>query len=121
MLYAVAALFLLQALGDAIVRLAGWPLPGSVVGMVLLFIGLLWLRRVPDGLALCAKGVLPHMMLLFIPSVAGVMLHYERVAREWQPFLVACVVGSAVTLAVTALVLKLLLRRWPVAATEPTP
>ncbi len=109
--YAIAAVFLLQALGDAVVRLAGWPLPGSVVGMVLLFAGLLAWRRVPAGLDLGAKSLLPHMMLLFIPSVTGVMLHFERVAREWKPFLIASVVGSLVTLVVTALTLKLLLRR----------
>lgn len=111
MLHAIAALFLLQALGDAIVRLAGWPLPGSVVGMVLLFVGLLVHGRVPQGLTRSAQALLPHMMLLFIPSVAGVMLHFERVAREWRPFLVASVVGAAVTLAVTALTLKWLLPR----------
>jgi putative effector of murein hydrolase LrgA (UPF0299 family) len=51
------------------------------------------------------------MMLLFIPSVTGVMLHFDRVAREWRPFLLASVFGAAVTLVVTALVLKWLLRR----------
>ncbi|CAN7750888.1 CidA/LrgA family protein [Pseudorhodoferax sp. LjRoot39] len=111
MLYAIATLFLLQALGDALVRLAGWPLPGSVVGMLALFGGLLVLRRVPAGLDQGAKALLPHMMLLFIPSVAGVMLHFERVAREWRPFLLASVFGAVVTLVVTALVLKWLLGR----------
>ena len=110
---AIAALFLLQALGDAIVRLAGWPLPGSVLGLLLLSGGLLAYGRVPDPFERCAKALLPHMMLLFIPSVAGVMLHFERVAREWQPFLIACVVGAAVTLVVTALTLKWLLRWLP--------
>lgn len=111
MLYAVAALFLLQALGDALVQLAGWPLPGSVVGMLVLFCALLVWRRVPAGLDQSARALLPHMMLLFIPSVAAVMLHVDHVAREWLPFLVASVAGAAVTLVVTALVLKLLLRR----------
>jgi putative effector of murein hydrolase LrgA (UPF0299 family) len=111
MLYAIAVLFLLQAVGDALVRLAGWPVPGSVVGMLLLFAGLLVLRRVPAGLDQGARALLPHMMLLFIPSVTGVMLHFERVAREWRPFLLASLVGSVVTLVVTAWTLKLLLRR----------
>ncbi len=49
------------------------------------------------------------MMLLFIPAVAGVMMHFGRVADEWKPFLIACVVGAAVTMVVTALTLRLLL------------
>ena len=35
----------------------------------------------------------------------------ERVAREWRPFLLASVFGAAITLVVTALALKWLLRR----------
>jgi holin-like protein len=121
-LCAIAALFLLQALGDAIVRMAGWPLPGSVLGMLMLLGGLLWYGRVPDAFERSAKALLPHMMLLFIPSVAGVMLHVERVAREWQPILIACVLGTVVTLVVTALTLKLLLRGSPAAlASDPAP
>ncbi|WP_225785339.1 CidA/LrgA family protein [Xenophilus sp. Marseille-Q4582] len=108
---AFALLLLCQFAGDTLVRLAGVPLPGAVVGLVLLLAGLLAAGRVPQGLAQAADGLLPHMMLLFIPSVAGVMLHFERVAREWQPFLIASVAGAVITLAVTAVTLRWLLRR----------
>lgn len=50
------------------------------------------------------------MMLLFIPAIAGVMLHFDRIAREWLPFLVAGIVGAAITLVVTAWTLRWLLR-----------
>ena len=108
---AFALLLLCQLAGDAFVRLSGVPLPGAVVGLVLLLAGRLVLGRVPQGLAQAADGLLPHMMLLFIPSVAGVMLHFERVAREWQPFLIASVGGAVITLVVTAVTLRWLLRR----------
>lgn len=100
-----------QLAGDALVHLSGLPLPGPVLGLVLLLIGLLAWGRVPQGLANTADSLLPHSMLLFMPSVAGVMLHFERVAREWQPFLVASLAGTVITLAVTALTLRWLLRR----------
>ncbi|RYF79746.1 MAG: CidA/LrgA family protein [Comamonadaceae bacterium] len=112
MLQAFALLLLCQLAGDAFARLSGLPLPGAVVGLVLLLAGLLALGRVPQGLGQCADSLLPHMMLLFMPSVAGVMLHFERVAREWQPFLIASVAGTVITLAVTAITLRWLLRRW---------
>lgn len=112
MLQAFALLLLCQLAGDAFARVSGLPLPGAVVGLVLLLAGLLALGRVPQGLGRCADGLLPHMMLLFMPSVAGVMLHFERVAREWQPFLIASVAGTVITLAVTAVTLRWLLRRF---------
>lgn len=110
MIYALTALLVFQFVGEVAVRALGLPLPGALVGMLLLFAGLLWLGRVPEALGRTTGTLLQHMMLLFIPAVAGVMLHFERVAREWQPFLVASVVGAAVTLVVTALTLKWLLR-----------
>ncbi len=113
MIYATAALLVCQFLGELVVRLLALPLPGALVGMLLLFAGLLALGRVPEALERTSGTLLQNMMLLFIPAIVGVMVHFERVAREWQPFLVACVVGSAVTLVVTAQTLRWLLRTRP--------
>ncbi|MDD2712404.1 MAG: CidA/LrgA family protein [Simplicispira sp.] len=110
MIYALTALLVFQFTGELAVRALGLPLPGALVGMLLLFAALLRLGRVPEALGRTTGTLLQHMMLLFIPAIAGVMLHFDRVAREWQPFLVASVVGAAVTLVVTALTLKWLLR-----------
>lgn len=111
MIYAIAALLVFQFIGELIVRTLGLPLPGALAGMLLLFAGLLLLGRVPEELKRTTGTLLQHMMLLFIPAITGVMLHFERVAREWQPFLIASVVGAGVTLVVTAATLQWLLRR----------
>ena len=113
MIYAFAALLAFQLMGEVAVRALHLPLPGALAGMLLLFAALLWHGKVPTPLANTSGQLLRHMMLMFVPAVAGVMLHFDRVAREWQPFLVACVVGTLVTLTVTALTLQWLLRRQP--------
>ena len=110
MIYAIAALFVFQLLGEFIVHVFALPLPGALVGMLLLFAGLLLHGRVPDALARTGGTLLQHLMLLLVPSVAGVMMHFSRVAKEWQPFLIACVVGAAVPLVVTALTLQWMLK-----------
>ncbi|RYF73850.1 MAG: CidA/LrgA family protein, partial [Comamonadaceae bacterium] len=56
MLQAFALLLLCQLAGDAFARVSGLPLPGAVVGLVLLLAGLLALGRVPQGLGRCADG-----------------------------------------------------------------
>lgn len=111
MIYAFAALLAFQFLGEVAVRALHLPLPGALAGMLLLFAALLLRGKVPAPLANTSGQLLQHMMLMFVPAVAGVMLHFDRVAREWQPFLIACVVGTLVTLTVTALTLQWLLRR----------
>ena len=113
MIYAFAALLAFQFLGEVVVRTLHLPLPGPLAGMLLLFAALLLRGKVPAPLANTSGQLLQHMMLMFVPAVAGVMLHFDRVAREWQPFLMACVVGALVTLSVTALTLQWLLRRQP--------
>ena len=119
MLYALAALFAFQLAGEALVHALALPLPGALVGTLLLLTALLWLGRLPVALEQTALTLLQNMMLLFIPTIAGVMLHFDRIAREWQPFVVAGVAGAAITYVITALTFRWMLARSPAAATTP--
>lgn len=110
-LCAVAALFVMQMLGEALVRLFGVPLPGPLIGLLLLFGALVWHGRLPTGLRQTSSHTLQHLMLLFIPAVAGIMVHFDRIANEWLPFLLACVLGAAITIVVTAFTFRWMLRR----------
>ncbi len=47
MLKALLTLFVCLAIGNAINRLSGLPLPGSVIGLLLMLMLLIW-RRGPD-------------------------------------------------------------------------
>lgn len=111
MLYGFAALLVFQLLGEALVQGLGLPLPGPLLGMLLLFAALAWRGDVPEPLREGANALLQHLMLLFIPAVAGVMLHFERVRSEWLAFVLAGIGGAAVTMAVTALTLRWMIRR----------
>ncbi|ATA54520.1 MULTISPECIES: CidA/LrgA family protein [Variovorax] len=110
MLYAITTLFLCQLAGELLVQWLSLPIPGPLIGMLLLFVGLLVRGGVPQELTDTSGHLLRNLMLLFIPAVTGVMLHFERVGREWLPFLAAGVVGGAFTMAVTALTLRWMIR-----------
>lgn len=120
MLYALLVLLACQWLGELLVAALHLPLPGALLGTLLLLLGLLVLGRIPQGLQQTGGTLLQHMMLLFIPSIAGVMLQWDTLAREWQPWLVAGIVGTAITLVVTALTFRWMLARTGVPhATDP--
>ncbi len=106
MLKAITLLLLFQLIGETIVMLFRLPVPGPVIGMALLF-GVLVLR---DGasteLRNTAQSLLQHLSLLFVPAGVGVMLHFQRIADEWLPILIALPVSTFATIAVTALVLR---------------
>ncbi len=118
MLYAITALFALQLAGEAIVLLTGLPLPGALVGTLLLLAGLMVYGRTPAALERVGSTLLQNMMLLFIPVVAGVMLEFDNLSRQWQPFLLACIVGAALTFVATLLSFRWMMRLQAKAAQE---
>jgi putative effector of murein hydrolase LrgA (UPF0299 family) len=101
----------MQMLGEILVRLLGLPLPGPLVGLMLLLAALVVRGKTPKGLHDTTNHLLQHLMLLFIPPIAGVMQHFGRLSQEWLPFLVACIAGAAITIVVTALTFHWVLRR----------
>ena len=111
MLYAIAALLLLQLTGDVIARWLDVALPGALIGMALMLVALCLLKRTPVALRRTSNGLLGHLMLLFIPSVVAIMTQTEYIAAEWLPFIVATIVATALTLVVTAATLQFLLKR----------
>ena len=82
------------------------PVPGPVVGMGLLFGALALRKGVSMELRQTAQTLLQHLSLLFVPAGVGVMLHFQRIAAEWLPILVALAVSTFATIAATALVLR---------------
>jgi len=111
MLFFVTLLLVCQLLGEAAVRLVDLPIPGPVVGMALLFAGLLVRGgEPPAALAHVARGLLDNLALLFVPAGVGVMIHLSLVRDEWLP-IVGALIGSAVlTVAVTALLMSVTAR-----------
>ncbi|MFQ5935316.1 MAG: CidA/LrgA family protein [Acidiferrobacterales bacterium] len=110
MLNAITTLLVLQLIGEIVSQIFNLPIPGPVIGMLLLF--LLLLARLPLAKQLreTAQNMLRHFSLLFVPAGVGVMLHVQRVSDEWVAIIVALVISTVLTIAVTALSIKVLTR-----------
>ena len=107
MLPALATLLAFQLVGEALAFGLKLPVPGPVIGMALLLAAIALRPALLDALRPTTGTLLQHLSLLFVPAGTGVMLHFARVGEEWLPILLALVVSTVVTLAVTALVLRL--------------
>lgn len=106
MIESLTLLLVCQLIGEAIVRLADLPVPGPVIGMVLLFAYLAVRKTVPEDLGKTAGGLLDHLSLLFVPAGVGVILHLDLVAAEWPAIGAALIVSTLATIAVTALLMR---------------
>jgi holin-like protein len=104
----LAWLLLAQSAGEALVRLAAAPLPGPVLGLLLLLVALRWeaVRR-PVGAA--ADVLLAHLSLLFVPVGVGTMVHAGLITQYGVHMLMVIVLSTWAGMAVTALVLRALL------------
>lgn len=112
MIPAVTALLVCQLLGEIASRALGLPVPGPVIGMVLLFAALLLRRReAPEALGRTADGLLDNLGLLFVPAGVGVVLHLPLLARDWAPLSLAVLAGTLAAIAATGRIAQALLRR----------
>ena len=111
----LAWLLLCQSAGEALARLLQLRLPGPVIGLLLLLVLLRWpaIRRTVGA---CADALLAHLSLLFVPVGVGVMTHLAILSQYGVRVAVALVLSTWIGLAVTALVLRRLLRSRPTPA-----
>lgn len=111
-LQGLAILLTLQSVGEALSRLLHLPYPGPVIGMVLLLGALRW-PAVQQRVQTVARFLLAHLSLLFVPVGVGVISQLGLLAEHGVRLLVVIVVSTWVGIAVTALVLRQLMRPAP--------
>lgn len=99
-------LLLCQLLGEALVIFLDVPIPGAVVGMVILLIGLILHGKVPDGLSKTSEGLLSVLPLLLVPAGVGLMNHFGVLSEHWLAFLVALTLSTLVTMFAVGVILK---------------
>ena len=60
-------------LGGALSQTLGLPLPGSIMGMIMLLLVLVGLRRVPQPLHDSVASLTPYMPLFIVPASVGLI------------------------------------------------
>lgn len=83
MLQAIIIILLCQLVGEVTVLVLDLPFPGPVLGMLLLFAGLVIRGETPPALKAFSDTLLRYLALLFVPAGVGLMVHFGLVARDW--------------------------------------
>lgn len=120
MLIGLTVILCCQLVGEIGARGAGLPIPGPVLGMVLLLVVLLLRDRtapllsasgVSDALETTGKALLSHLSLMFVPAGVGVIQNLELLGRNGVAIAVA-LVGSTLAALVATVATFLVVARW---------
>jgi holin-like protein len=87
------------------------PVPGPIVGLLLMLAYLLVRRNVAAPLEATSRGLLSYLSLLFVPAGVGIVRYLDLIERYWLPIAAAIVGSTLLTMAVTFAVMHALTRR----------
>jgi holin-like protein len=111
MIASLSLILVCQLIGEVIVRGLALPMPGPVVGLMLLLVLLLArdrfapLARGPlqgGGVETASRGLLANLSLLFIPAGVGVVQKLDLLAEHGIAIMAVLAVSVVVTLLATA-------------------
>lgn len=106
----LAFIIVLWKVGEFISTVCHLPIPGSVVGMVLLLI-LLKMKVVRiSSVKKGANFLLAEMLLFFVPAVLAILDHPEFIGWTGLKILFVILVGTAIVMTCTALTIELYFR-----------
>jgi holin-like protein len=97
--------------GEVLSKVVHIPLPGSIIGMILLFIclisGILKLEMIEE----ISKFLLDHLAFFFIPAGVGLLAYVGILKENLMPILVICFITTFLVMIVTGWTVQLIKER----------
>ena len=118
MLNSIFTIFLFQLFGEFLQKFFELNIPGPVIGLILLLSALLIIKKnnkiiedFKENLVFSAENLLNYLPLLFIPVGVGVVMHLSLLEENLVPVLLVIIIGTLLTLALTAFLMEKLIRK----------
>ncbi|WP_313135190.1 CidA/LrgA family protein [Paracoccus jeotgali] len=102
MIPALTLVLILQLLGEIASHSIGLPLPGPVVGLILLVAGCLIWPALAEILRPAADSLLGHLSLFFVPAGVGVIAHLPTLAQHGVGLALAVTISTVLAIGVGA-------------------
>lgn len=103
MIQTLAIILGFQLAGEVISRIADMPLPGPVVGMLLLVGTCIARPAVADRIRPTTSGLLAHLSLFFVPAGVGIIAHWQSLRSDGLGIAVALMASTLLAIAAGAL------------------
>lgn len=106
-----AIILVICFMGDLIHNFLNLPIPGSVLGMLLLLTllltGILKLSMIED----VSNFLLKHLSFFFIPAAVGLITCFSILEGKWTALLFISVVSTIIIVVVTGITVQILMKR----------
>jgi holin-like protein len=109
MIRGLIILLAFQGAGEIVSRLFSLPIPGPVIGLVLLLVFLIRRGKVDAPIDTVSAALTKHLGLLFVPAAVGVVLFWPQLLANFMAISVALIVSATATIAASAAILRF----WP--------
>lgn len=103
-------LLLFQFIGELISRYLPVPVPGPVIGMVLLVVALAFKAPLAERVETASNKLIGHLALLYFPIGVGLVMEWHKFADYGWALLVSVVGGTLLAIVLVAWLSQLLLR-----------
>ncbi len=102
-LFQLFILILFTVIGELIAFYLPFKFPGSLIGLILLFLALLLKVIKVDYIKDVSGFLQKYMAFLFVPLAVGLMQYFDLIALHWLELVLVLVVSTTVTLIVTSI------------------
>ncbi|QZY55617.1 CidA/LrgA family protein [Crassaminicella profunda] len=93
-------------LGEYLHQISNIPIPGSILGMFILF-GLLSLKVIKlDWVEECGEFFLKHLAFFFIPSGVALIASLDLLKANWLPLSIIILLSTIIVMGVTGLIVQ---------------
>lgn len=103
MVKGIFIILLYYFIGECISYLIQGFVPGSIIGMMLLFVSLYLKIIAPSSVDTTAQAITRNMAIFFIPSGAGLMTSFGLLSKFWTSIIITCSVSTILVIAVVGM------------------
>ena len=119
MLRAIFVIFFFQLLGEAIKKFFEMRIPGPVLGLILLLIVLIFLKKfktvaitnLKEDVINTSNYILNYLSLLFVPIGVGVVMHLSYLENNLFKVLIIVFISTILTIGLTAFLMEKINKR----------
>lgn len=105
-------IFMISLVGEGISSVFRLPVPGSIIGLVLLFLALQFKILRLRHISMVGNFLLANMTILFLPPAVGIMDKFQVIAPYLLPIILIVLGAIVLNVCVIAVVVQLIKTRF---------